>query len=79
MLILTRKSGEAINIGDAIKVIVIEIKGNAVKIGIEAPRTLSVYRSELYAMVQEQNREAVSPDITLAECMGYFLKREEKK
>lgn len=56
MLILTRKSGEAIRIGDHITLKVIEIRGNQVRLGVEAPRDLSVHREEIYGLIQEQNR-----------------------
>lgn len=70
MLILTRKSGEAIRIGDNIVLKIIEIRGNQVRIGIEAPRKLSVHREEIYTLIQEQNRAAASssptdPDVLL--------------
>lgn len=58
MLILTRKSGEGIRIGDHITLKVIEIRGNQVRLGIEAPRDMSVHREEIYALIQEQNRAA---------------------
>lgn len=56
MLILTRKSGEGIRIGDTIQLKIIEIRGNQVRIGIDAPRDLSVHREEIYELIQEQNR-----------------------
>lgn len=55
MLVLTRKSGEGILIGDNIKVVVVEVKGNQVKLGIEAPADVTVYREEVYRKIQEEN------------------------
>lgn len=55
MLILTRKSGEEINIGDDVVVSVLEIKGSQVKLGIEAPRGIAVHRGEIYSRIQEEN------------------------
>lgn len=55
MLVLTRKSGEGILIGDNIKVVVVEVKGNQVKLGIEAPADVTVYREEVYIKIQEEN------------------------
>lgn len=55
MLVLTRKSGEGILIGDNIKVVVVEVKGNQVKLGIEAPEDVTVYREEVYKKIQEEN------------------------
>ena len=58
MLILTRKHNESITIGDSIEVSVIEIKGDQVKLGINAPREIKVYRKEVYLAIQEENRAA---------------------
>ena len=59
MLILTRKLDEAILIGDDIRITVVEIQGDKVRLGIEAPRELSVLREELYNAVREENRRAM--------------------
>lgn len=58
MLTLTRRAGERIQIGDEIIVVVREVRGGHVKIGIEAPRSWPVYRGELYDAIQEENRAA---------------------
>lgn len=58
MLILTRKSGESIKIGDEITISVIEVRGHQVRLGIDAPRDVVVHREEIYEMIQEQNRLA---------------------
>lgn len=55
MLVLTRKVGDCINIGDDIVVKVIEISRNNVRIGIEAPRNVSVLRNEVYEKIQKEN------------------------
>ena len=57
MLILTRKLNESITIGDSIEVSVIEIKGDQVKLGINAPREIKVFRKEVYLAIQQENRE----------------------
>ena len=63
MLILTRKANESITIGHNIKVSVVEIKGNQIKLGIEAPRHIPVNRTEIYeAIFQENVRASHSPD-----------------
>jgi len=54
MLILTRKSGQSILIGDDIKIRIIEVKGNQVRIGVEAPRNISVHREEIYKIIQDK-------------------------
>jgi len=58
MLILTRKLGESIAIGDDIKIEVLDIKGRQVRIGVQAPRQTKVYRGELYQVIMEQNQES---------------------
>lgn len=58
MLILTRKPGESIFIGDQIKVTVVEIKGSQIRIGVEAPRDLRIYREEIYQQILEENKQA---------------------
>ena len=58
MLILTRKSGESITIGDDVKITVIEVKGKQVRIGIAAPRNYIIHREEVYIRIQEENKRA---------------------
>ncbi len=60
MLILTRKVNERVVIGDDIEVSVVEIRGDQVKLGIVAPRTVKVYRQEVYQAIQEENRRAAA-------------------
>ena len=60
MLALSRKQGESIVIGNNIEITVLEAKGDQVKIGISAPKRVPVYRKEIYAQIQEENREAVA-------------------
>ena len=64
MLILTRKIGESITIGDKIKVYVMEIKGRQVRLGIEAPADTMVHREEVYQKILEENKLAalIKPD-----------------
>lgn len=58
MLILTRKPGESIYIGEQIKVTVVELKGNQIRVGVEAPKELRIYREEIYLQILEENKEA---------------------
>ena len=60
MLVLTRKKAETIQIGDNIEVSIIAIEGEQVKIGISAPKSIEIYRKELYLAIQEQNNEAAN-------------------
>jgi carbon storage regulator len=58
MLIITRRPGEKIMLGDDIVVHVMEIVGNSVRVGIQAPRSVPVYREEIWNAVREENRAA---------------------
>jgi carbon storage regulator len=58
MLILTRKPGESIIIGDDIKITFLDMKGNQLRIGIQAPKHLMVHREEIYLAIKEQNVRA---------------------
>jgi len=58
MLVLTRKSGEGIVIGDTVKIVIVEIKENQVKVGIEAPGYVTIHREEIYLKIQEENVRA---------------------
>lgn len=59
MLILNRKKGESLVIGDNIEIVVMEVQGDSVKLGISAPRSISVYRKEIYEEIVRSNRMAV--------------------
>jgi len=59
MLILTRKLGESVTIGDDIKITFLETKGKQIRIGIEAPTHIAIHREEIYNLIKEQNIEAV--------------------
>lgn len=65
MLILTRKVNETIIIGEDIRVSLIEIRGDQVRLGVEAPRNIKVYREEVFSAIQEENRAAVQSDVKL--------------
>jgi carbon storage regulator len=58
VLIITRHAGERIMVGDDIAIEVMEIVGNSVRIGISAPRSVPVYREEIYAALRDENRAA---------------------
>ena len=65
MLVLTRKPGERLMIGDNIVLTVVEVKGDNIRIGIDAPREVKVYRGEIYdAIVAENRQAALTQDIS---------------
>lgn len=60
MLVLTRKTGETIQIGDEIEVTVISIQGDQIKLGINAPKNIEIHRKEVYLSIKDSNNEAAS-------------------
>ncbi len=62
MLALSRKKGEALVINNNVEITVLEIKGEQVKLGINAPKEVPVYRKEVYVQIQDANKEAVNVD-----------------
>jgi len=65
MLIITRRPGEKVMLGDDTVIEVIEVSGSSVRIGIDAPRSLPVYREEIWRSVKEENAAAASADAEL--------------
>jgi carbon storage regulator len=64
MLVITRKPGEKICLGDDVTITVLEVVGSAVRLGSEAPAEIPVYRYEIWAAVKEENRAAADASIT---------------
>lgn len=64
MLVLTRKENESIMIGDDVEVKVLDLKDNQVKLGIAAPKSISVHRREIYLAIQAENAEAAAVSAT---------------
>ena len=62
MLILSRRPGESVHLGDDIKITILSIKGQQIKIGLDVPEHMPVYREELYQKVQSQNASALELD-----------------
>lgn len=65
MLALSRKVNESLIIGNDIEVTILEIKGDQVKVGISAPKSVPIYRKEIYLQIQESNKEAVTSESTM--------------
>ena len=59
MLILSRKTNQTIRVGDSIEITVIEVRGDQVKIGVEAPQSVKVFREEIYDEIQRENKAAL--------------------
>ena len=64
MLIITRRPGERIMLGDDMRIHIMEIVGNSVRVGVEAPRSVPVYREEIWTAVKEENQAAAAADTT---------------
>ncbi|MES0490359.1 MAG: carbon storage regulator CsrA [Leptospirales bacterium] len=77
MLVLSRKVNESIIIGENIEVMVVEVKGDQVKLGINAPKDISLYRGEIFQAIQEENREAALSH--LPEKAGDMIRLKKKK
>lgn len=67
MLVLTRKLGESIAIDDHIKIVVVQIKGKQVRLGIQAPKETKIHREEVYVAIQEQNKEAAKATVAIGQ------------
>lgn len=65
MLIITRKKGESLMIGDDIEITINKIDDNSIKIGIKAPKDITILRKELYEQVENENKEAINVDVDM--------------
>lgn len=78
MLILTRKSGESLHLGDDIKITVFSVQGKQVKLGIEVPEEMTVYREEVYQRIREENRLAMQTNANDLLAVTRLWKTEKK-
>ncbi len=78
MLVLTRKLGESIAIDDHIKIVVVQIKGKQVRLGIKAPKETKIHREEVYQAIQDQNTEASQSDFnSLSDLTAELRKKDD--
>lgn len=81
MLVLTRRLNQSIKIGDDIEIMIIEVRGDQVRLGVTAPRDISVHRKEVYLQIQQENlaaaKEAASTDVVTAALSGLLGERPE--
>jgi carbon storage regulator len=75
MLVLARKKGESIMIGDQIEIVILSTEGDTVRIGIKAPKQIEVYRKEIYEDIQESNKEASIRPVSPMH-LGKLMKKE---
>ena len=78
MLILSRRVGESIIIGDNIEITIVDIKGNQIKVGIKAPSEIRVHRYEIYQKIQEENKLATESSIQ-PELLDKVVIKKQKK
>ncbi|MBN2427667.1 MAG: carbon storage regulator CsrA [Deltaproteobacteria bacterium] len=77
MLVLTRKIGEGIVIGNDVKITILETRGGTVRIGVDAPKARKIYRQEIYERICEENREALQWDIVDLDALSGSLTRSK--
>jgi carbon storage regulator len=75
MLVLSRRIGESVVIGNDVTVTVLEVRGDVVRIGIDAPRSVAVHRAELLAQLETANLEAASPSDDAVASLSQALRR----
>lgn len=77
MLVLSRRVGESVVVGDDVTITILEVRGDVVRVGIDAPRSVAVHRAELLAQLAVSNQEAASPseDAVAAVAEGIALSR----
>ncbi|NRA67065.1 MAG: carbon storage regulator CsrA [Pseudobacteriovorax sp.] len=75
MLVLTRKVGEGIAIGDDVKIIVMQVKGKQVRLGIKASPSTVVHREEVYQRIQDENRQASDIDLGQVDSASEILEK----
>jgi len=78
MLVLSRKKNESIIIGDDVEIVIVDIKGDQVKIGIKAPKSVSVHRAEVYEEIQAENKKASSAPKQLTGLGSLFSQFKKK-
>jgi carbon storage regulator len=79
VLVLTRRANQSIMIGHEIVVTVLEVRGDQVRLGIKAPRSIDVHREEIFAQLQQANRDAVKPPKEALESLQNLKPAEERE
>jgi carbon storage regulator len=77
MLVLTRRAGESVMIGDDVVITVLEARGDVIRLGIQAPRDVQVHREEVYKELQAANREAASPTEDAVRALTRMINKED--
>lgn len=77
MLVLARRINQSIMIGDDIEIVVVDVKGDQIKLGIRAPKNVSVHRAEIYQDIQEQNKQAAAISPEALKSLSRLMKKKE--
>lgn len=78
MLVLTRRAGESVMIGNDVIITVLEARGDVIRLGIQAPRDVQVHREEVFRELQSANREAASPTDDAVRAVREMLQTPEE-
>src|ERR1044071_6960730 len=79
MLVLTRRAGESVMIGNDVIITVLEARGDVIRLGIQAPRDVQVHREEVFRELQAANREAASPTEDAVRAVTEMLQTREER
>lgn len=79
MLVVSRRAGESVAIGDEVVVTVLEVRGDVVRVGIDAPRSIPVHRAELLAQLESSNQEAASPSDETVESLTKAIGTRDRR
>jgi carbon storage regulator len=76
MLVLSRKKGESIMIGDQVELVVVAIEGDTIRLGIQAPKNVEIHRKEVYLTIQNANKEASSQQVNLGQLVDMLRNKQ---
>ncbi len=79
MLVLSRKINQSIVIGDDIEIMLVDIRGDQIKLGINAPKTVKIFRKEVYEEIERQNVEATLSNSEALSILKSYVKTKEKE
>jgi len=79
MLVLSRKKDEVIVVGDDIEITLVDIRGDQVKIGVSAPRSVSIHRKEIYDAIQQENKAAAQASKQSVASLAEVLRKKEMR
>jgi carbon storage regulator len=79
MLVLSRKKDEVIMIGDEIEITIVDVRGDQVKLGVSAPRTVSIHRKEVYDAIKRENEAAAKPTLAGVGALAAAFRKTQTK